>query len=82
METQGSLPCLKEPPIPRPCVTSWLLCGENLLDPRPTPKMEAHILSVVHDWLFNLFAVTLHICRPSPLSTTRGRATGFWQGPA
>jgi len=34
---------------------------EGLLAPRPTPKLEDHPLSVVHDCLFNLFAATLHI---------------------
>ena len=34
---------------------------EGLLAPRPTPKLEDHPLSAVHDCLFNLFAATLHI---------------------
>ena len=33
---------------------------EGLLAPRPTPKLEDHPLSAVHDCLFNLFAATLH----------------------
>jgi hypothetical protein len=33
--------------------------GEELLAPRPTPKLEDHPLAV-HDCLFNLFAATLH----------------------
>ena len=33
----------------------------GLLAPRPTPKMEDHPLSSVHDCLFNLFTATLHI---------------------
>jgi len=32
---------------------------EGLLAPRPTPKLEDHPLSAVHDCLFNLFAATL-----------------------
>ena len=34
--------------------------GEQLLAPRPTPKLEYHPLSAVRDCLFNLFAATLH----------------------
>jgi len=33
---------------------------EGLLAPRPTPNLEYHPLSAVHDCLFNLFAATLH----------------------
>ena len=33
---------------------------EGLLVPRPTPKLEDHPLSAVHDCLFNLFTATLH----------------------
>jgi hypothetical protein len=39
--------------------------GEGLSAPRPTPKLEDHNLSAVHDCLFNLFAATLRIWRPS-----------------
>jgi len=35
--------------------------GEELSTPRPTPKLEDHPLSAVHNCLFNIFAVTLHI---------------------
>jgi len=35
--------------------------GEELLAPRPTPKMEDHPLSTVCDTLFNIFAATVHI---------------------
>ena len=35
--------------------------GEELLTPHPTPKLEDHPLSAVHDCLFNIFAATLHI---------------------
>jgi hypothetical protein len=38
--------------------------GEELLAPRPTPKLEDHHLSAVHVCLFNVFAATLHIRRP------------------
>jgi hypothetical protein len=38
--------------------------GEELLAPRPTPKLEYHPLSVVRDCLFNVFAATLDNWRP------------------
>jgi hypothetical protein len=44
--------------------------GEELLAVRPTPKLEEYTLSAVRDRLFNIFAATLHIWRPSPTSTT------------
>ena len=34
--------------------------GEDLLAPRPTPKLENHPLFAVRDCLFNIFAATLH----------------------
>jgi hypothetical protein len=40
--------------------------GEELLAPRPTPKIKDHPLSAVRDCSFNIFAATLHIWRPSP----------------
>jgi hypothetical protein len=40
--------------------------GEELLAPRPTPKLEDHSLSAVSDCLFSIFAATLHTgCRSS-----------------
>ena len=35
--------------------------GEELLAPRPNPKLEDHPLSAVRHCLFNIFATTLHI---------------------
>jgi hypothetical protein len=40
-------------------VTITNFYGEGLLDPRPTPNLEDHPLSAVHDCLFNIFAATL-----------------------
>jgi hypothetical protein len=37
--------------------------SEELLAPRPTPKLEDHPFSAVRDCLFNVFAATLHIRR-------------------
>ena len=34
--------------------------GEELLAPRPTPKLEDHRLPAVRNCLFNIFVVTLH----------------------
>jgi hypothetical protein len=41
---------------------------EELLAQRPAPKLEDHLLLAVRDCLFNIFADTLHIWRPSPPS--------------
>jgi hypothetical protein len=35
--------------------------SEELLAPRPTPKLEDYPLSAVRNYLFNIFAATLHI---------------------
>jgi len=47
------------------------LCGEKLLTPRPTPKLEGHPLSTVRDCLFNIFAATLHIGGRSSIHNLR-----------
>jgi hypothetical protein len=63
----------KGPPILRPCMkfhNKLVFCGEELLAPHPTPKLENY--SALHDCLFNIFTASFHIWRPSPLSTTRG----------
>jgi hypothetical protein len=54
--------------------------GEELLAPRPTPKLGDHPLSAVRDCLFNIFAATLHTWRVFPPSATWGRAMLWWQG--
>ena len=46
---------------------------EWLLAPRPTPKLEDHPLSAVHDCLFNLFAATLHIGGRSSIRNLKKR---------
>ena len=40
--------------------------GEEVLAPRPTPKLEDYPLSAVRDCLFNIFSATLHIWMPFP----------------
>jgi hypothetical protein len=52
-----------------------------LLAPCPTPKLEDHPLLAVRDFLFNIYAVTLHIWRPSPLSATWGHAMPWRRNP-
>ena len=47
--------------------------GEELLVPRPTPKLEDHPLSTVRDCLFNLFAATVHIGGCSSIRNPRTR---------
>jgi hypothetical protein len=37
---------------------------EELLAPRPKPKLKDNLLSAVHYCVFNILAVTLHIWRP------------------
>ena len=49
------------------------LYGEELLAPRPTPKLEDHPLSAVRDCLFNIFAATLHIAGRSSTRNLRTR---------
>jgi hypothetical protein len=54
-------------PGPRLCIVFCnmvIFYGEELLAPRPTPKLEGHPLSAVRNCLFNVFAATLHIRRP------------------
>jgi len=70
-EPDRSNPCLhistasyqKISASPRSCnVMSF--CGEEFLAPFPSLKLEDHPFSPVRDWLFNVFAATLHIRRP------------------
>jgi len=75
METEGSLSYSEVPstrPYPEcfvsrgsisPCeyFLTMLFQGEALLAHRPTPKLGDHHSSAVCDFLFNIFAATLHI---------------------
>jgi hypothetical protein len=50
-------------PGPRLCEcfrNKLIFYGEELLAPRPTPKLEDHPLSAVRDCLFNIFTASLH----------------------
>ena len=51
----------------------FIFHGEELLAPRPTPKLEDHPLSAVRNCLFNLFAATLHIGGRSSIRNLRTR---------
>ena len=67
METEGSSPYSQQPATRaflQYFVTCLIFYGEELLAPRPTPKLEDHLLSAVRDCLFNTFAATLHVWRP------------------
>ena len=52
---------------------TWMFYREGLLAPCPTPKLEDHPLSAVHDCLFNLFAANLCIRGRSPTCNLRTR---------
>jgi len=64
-------------PGPRLCL--WVFSNktrpnrEQLLAPRPTPKLEEHSLSAVRDCLLNIFAATLHIEGRSSIRNLRSR---------
>jgi hypothetical protein len=64
------------PSTPRSCVIF-----HNKLNSSPNPQTDDHPLSIVRDCLFNIFAATLRIWKPSPPSATRGRPMPWWQGP-
>jgi len=54
-------------------LTGYFFYGEELLAPRPTPKLEDHPLSAICDYLFNIFAATLYIVGPSSIRKLRTR---------
>jgi hypothetical protein len=47
--------------------------GEELLAPRPIPKLEDHPLSIVRDCLFHLLAATLYTGSRSSMRNLRTR---------
>ena len=73
------------PPVPIKSISPgsrlslWTFCnmirfyGEVLLTPRPTPKLGDHPLSAVRDYLFNIFAATLHTVGCSSIRNLRTR---------
>jgi hypothetical protein len=54
-------------------VTKILVHGEELLAPRPAPKLEDRPLSAGRDCLFNIFAATLRIGGRSSVRNLRTR---------
>ena len=52
---------------------TWMFYREGFLAPHSTPKLEDHPLSVVRDFLFNLFAATLLIGGRSSIRNLRTR---------
>ena len=46
-------------------------CGEGLLAPRPTTKLEDHPLSAVRDCIFSTFTATFHIGGHSSICNLR-----------
>jgi len=92
MVSEGSLPhsqvsatCPYENISPGPRLTVWTFRNkirfyvEELLAPRPTPKLEDHPLSAACDCLLKIFAATHHIGGRSTIHNLRTRhavATG------
>jgi hypothetical protein len=87
MEREGSLPYSQVPATcprsisPGPRLSVWTLrykmrfYGDELLEPRPTLKLEDHPLSAVRDCilgLFSTFAAVLHIGSRSSSAPCRG----------
>jgi hypothetical protein len=65
-------------PSPKPFVifrNRQLFFFDELLASRPAPKLKEKPLSYARDCLFNIFAATIHIWRPSPPSATRRHHT-------
>jgi len=65
--------CLQRKQPACDCFLTGLFYKEGLLAPRPTPKLEDHPSSAVHDCLFNLYAATLHIGGRSSIRNLRTR---------
>ena len=55
------------------CFVTNAFYGEELLAPRPTPKLEDHPVSAIRDCLFNIFAATLLIGGRSSIRNPRTR---------
>jgi len=72
MVTKGSVEA-------RCCSEQFVTClsfhGVGVMASRPNPRPRDHPLLAVRESLFNIFAATLRICRPSPPSATRSTNT-------
>jgi hypothetical protein len=76
MEPGNSLPQTQVPGqgVIFGCFATWYsFYGEELLEPRPIPKLEDHPLSPVRDNLFNIFAATVHSGGRSSIRNLRTR---------
>ena len=67
---------------PRPCEVfcNVRFYGQELLLPRPTPKLEDHPLSAVRDSLLRIFEATFHfegLCSVRDVRTRRAVVTGI-----
>jgi hypothetical protein len=73
------VPILSQSISPGPRLSIWTfhnkiwLYSEELLPPRPNPKLEDHLLLAVHNYLFNIFAATLHIGGRSSICNLKTR---------
>ena len=63
--------CLQRKYLAYEYFITFFFHGEELLVPRPTPKLEDHPLSAVRDCLFNLFTAPLHIGGRSSIRNLR-----------
>jgi hypothetical protein len=79
MEPEGTLPCSQKVPQAISNILQQAgFYGEELLDPRPTTKLEDHSLSAVRNYLSNIFAATLHTWRPfAPSCYSMGTGESF-----
>jgi hypothetical protein len=71
------------PRNPRPLLNvrnRLIFYGVEVLAPRPTPKLEDHLLPAVRDCSLNIFAGVLHNWWASPPSATWGCTMMWWQG--
>jgi len=70
---------LRQSISPGPRFSVWtfrnMICfyGEELLANRPTPKLEDHLVSVIRDCLFTIFAATLYTGGRSSIRNLRPR---------
>jgi hypothetical protein len=58
-------------PLCEDFLTRYVFYGEKSLVPRPTSKLEKYPLSAVRDFLFNIFAATLHTAGRSSIRNLR-----------
>jgi len=57
-----------------------MFCGEMLLAPRPTIKLENYQPTTVSRLCIEIFTNNFHICRPSPPCASQLHEKPWWQG--